>query len=709
MEPPALLLSVPRRSQAAAAAALAHLQGVEKQLQNEGLVFDKGTVQHLEDAIKAIKELEEERRRILELLEEETIKNCNLRVKVKGIPELVMQEFEELVAAARRSQLVKITEIEASVQEMVSAVEETYSKKHLFEEHNVVLCEEQKEFGGKHVETVDLLNQQMARKHSIFSHINELHNMQKDEGEETTWQSNAIEELQKRRAKEASEFEEQQRLLESRTAELRRRVKDRRIMVSQKRMDYEALLAILRALQEQVEEKNQTVAAGKEELAKLFEEIKNLIKKYERKKAEKENILKNRAQLQTNTGNQDVRFHETKEALLQQLAEAEEELESAMLAHKKVKHENNLLKRQHDAQLEEERDYSSRRNQLAKEFERLSNEVTEKLDRLTKRLVEIQNLEEEEEKMRDLLDTAESSYLREISSLELTLQREADRSQLLQDQLEGVLSQYKKVQEAHSDFMLRTKSQTEAGERTLLRTMRQFGPRSLEVRERQNRSPTAALIFRGQNEALEKERARSEEDIRILTNKLRKRSAWFQKFDEKIAAELQTLEDEYNAKLKLLQEKEQKLDIDLPFSEKLHEKLKEKSVAVEDQKGACTELCEEEITLQKSIEYSLKEILRLRRLKNHFRGEISNLRETVNQQLLTFSESLKFLERDNYEANRKIYILNAENARFREGIAYLRAEISTMESVEEAYRSERRQAQEETRALHGKEQMARSR
>ena len=30
---------------------------IEKQLHNEGLVFNKETVQHLEDAIKAIKEL----------------------------------------------------------------------------------------------------------------------------------------------------------------------------------------------------------------------------------------------------------------------------------------------------------------------------------------------------------------------------------------------------------------------------------------------------------------------------------------------------------------------------------------------------------------------------------------------------------------------------------------------------------------------------
>ncbi|XP_048341819.1 myosin-11-like [Sphaerodactylus townsendi] len=250
------------RCSAAATAALEHLQGVEKQLQNEGLVFDMGTVQHLEEAIQAIKKLEGERKRILELLEEETIKNCNLRVKIKGMPQIVMEEFEALVAAARRAQVLKITEIEASAQEVESVVERTHSKQNFSEQHNLALSEEQKEFGDKQEKTVDILNQQLATKNSFYIQVNELLNMERDEEEESAFQINATDELEKEIVWAVSVFEKEQALLESQTADLQSKLLALKLQIAQKSMEYEALLAILCALQKQVEEKKQSEASN---------------------------------------------------------------------------------------------------------------------------------------------------------------------------------------------------------------------------------------------------------------------------------------------------------------------------------------------------------------------------------------------------------------------------------------------------------------
>uniref|UniRef100_A0ACB8G7A5 Uncharacterized protein n=1 Tax=Sphaerodactylus townsendi TaxID=933632 RepID=A0ACB8G7A5_9SAUR len=331
------------RCSAAATAALEHLQGVEKQLQNEGLVFDMGTVQHLEEAIQAIKKLEGERKRILELLEEETIKNCNLRVKIKGMPQIVMEEFEALVAAARRAQVLKITEIEASAQEVESVVERTHSKQNFSEQHNLALSEEQKEFGDKQEKTVDILNQQLATKNSFYIQVNELLNMERDEEEESAFQINATDELEKEIVWAVSVFEKEQALLESQTADLQSKLLALKLQIAQKSMEYEALLAILCALQKQVEEKKQAIQDRKAELAKLLETIKRLLKKYGRKKAEKEEILQKKAKLQTGQISMDSDFREEAEALLQQLAESEEEMLCRSI--KRLKNENDLLRR----------------------------------------------------------------------------------------------------------------------------------------------------------------------------------------------------------------------------------------------------------------------------------------------------------------------------------------------------------------------------
>ncbi|XP_054828030.1 microtubule-associated tumor suppressor 1 homolog A-like [Eublepharis macularius] len=304
-----------------ATAALEHLRGVEKQLQNEGLVFNKGTVQHLEDAIKAIKELEEEKKHIVDLLEEETIKNCNLRIRLKGIPQMVMEEFEALVAAAHHFRFTKIHEIELSLQEIISAVEQTCSKQRLSEERNFALCEEQKGFGSKHEETISLLNQHMAAKHGMNIQINELRNMKKDEEEETAWQVNAIEELEKKRTNEMSVFMEQHGLLESLIAELQSKLKAKKLETAKKRLDYEASLIILQAFEEEVAERNKAIVTGREELAKLFETIKRLLKELEKKKAEKQKILQKKVDLQNSVVGMDAQFNESKEALLKQLTE----------------------------------------------------------------------------------------------------------------------------------------------------------------------------------------------------------------------------------------------------------------------------------------------------------------------------------------------------------------------------------------------------
>ncbi|XP_042316793.1 uncharacterized protein LOC121927206 [Sceloporus undulatus] len=197
-----------------ATAAVGHLQGVEKQLQNEGLAFNKETMDHLEDAIKAIKELEEERKHTIELLEEETIKNCNLRVRIKQYPEIVIKEFEELVAAAHRFHFHKLSEVEISVSKAVSAVESTYSRQELSEEENVVLCHEEAELWVKHQEIIELVNQQLSEKHAVNIEINQLHNMTREEREEIVRQESAIQELKTIMETEAIEFRERKTILD---------------------------------------------------------------------------------------------------------------------------------------------------------------------------------------------------------------------------------------------------------------------------------------------------------------------------------------------------------------------------------------------------------------------------------------------------------------------------------------------------------------
>ncbi|KAJ6657995.1 hypothetical protein lerEdw1_001654 [Lerista edwardsae] len=667
---------------AAAVAAREHLRGVEKHLDNEGLMFSKETVQLLENAVKAIRELEEERKHTLDALEEETIKNCNLRVRIKGYPEIVMKEFEELVAAAHRTRFQKLKEMEISIQDIAAAVESTYSNQKLAEECNVLLCEEQEQLRAKYDEIVKLMNQNMAAKHSTNIEINDLHNLKKEEEEEILDVQSAIEDVKAEMQREAADFREMKALLEAQIADLQRRIEDMKRLAIQKGEEYAELVAILEALEQEIAGYNQSIAIGREKLAELFKQIREMLKEYEEKKAEKEELLKKKALVllaekrkvavaakndRTGVSGSDQEPART--------PQAEEKLSELLRINKRLKNENNLLKTQYQALTDEEDDFCAQRDRLAREFERLSNLLTERLDKVAKRLVETRDLQEEIDRLQEVFDNTQGGYSREIGNLEVTLQKEGDKRAGLQEQLADIAERYQKMQEDHEALLKESKEKNAANKRRLAELTRE-------------------------NDRLKKEIQKSTDAINFLTSQLRRKEAFYKKRDEALRAEIKALEEELDAMTQRLQEKEELLNVNRPLAEKLQMELEEKTANFSNQKDLYTALMEEERTLTKSIEKSTREINKLKRFKLSAKSELHGKREVILEQLRKFTNSLKLLEKENYEMDRVMYILNAENDRLRAGIAHLREDIATMESEGETYQSKRQQTQKNRKILY---------
>uniref|UniRef100_A0A8D0C0K3 Coiled-coil domain-containing protein 175 n=1 Tax=Salvator merianae TaxID=96440 RepID=A0A8D0C0K3_SALMN len=589
MEPPRPPFRCHPKSEAAVVA-LGHLQGVEKQLQNEGFDFSKETIQHLEDAIKAVKDLELERKQTFELWEEETIKNCSLRIKVRGLPELVMKEFEELVSAARRHRFMKLNEIETSIKEINSATEEVQSKQHLSEEQNAALCKEQAELWDTHRQDVQLLNEQMAEKHALNIEINELHNQKKYEEEEITHEKTAIEELKKTMSREAAEFRANKDQLNRQISELRRKLAAKERETEEKRSEYLHLLDILKGLEKEIADYNEIVNNQKNKLSEIFKNIRKLIKELEEKKAKKESILKKKAEVCAQVTRMDSDFEEDKENLLRQLKEAEEQLEAVKRENERLTNENNLLSTQFQSLTAQEDDLCSQRDHLAQEFERLSNMLTEKLDLVAKRLVETKHLEEELDRLQEIYQATESNYIREIANLEVALHKEGDKRAELQNQLVEITEKCQKIIAEHEEFLEKSAQKSEAGKKIL-------------------------VDLTSQNEKLQKEILKAAEIIQLLTNKLRKKGAYFKKLNTNLETEIKNLQDNYDEITKLLQEKEEELKVNIPLSEKLKMELEEMTISYESQKELLQVLREQETALKKSLERSIRETAKFKRQK----------------------------------------------------------------------------------------------
>ncbi|XP_053254221.1 coiled-coil domain-containing protein 175-like isoform X2 [Podarcis raffonei] len=641
-----------RPESTAAAIALGHLGSVEKQLQNEGLVFNKETVQHFEDAIKSIKKLEEERKHTIELWEEETIKNSNLRVQIKGFPELVMKEFEELVAAAHRYRFIKINETETSINEISTAIESAYSKQTVSKDQNAHLCEEEMELWAEHEEAVELLNETMEAKHKVNIEINELHNLKKYEEEEIGRQESAIQELKQIMAQEASEFKTKKEWLYAQIEEIKSRLAAKKIEGAQKKEEYVELYNVWRDMQREIAELQKLHSSQRDELSELFKNIRQLIKTYEAKKAEKEDLIKKKSDLTHEAAKMGTDFDQEAEALRQRIEEAEEKLETIMRAYRKLKNENDALSTQFNILSEEEDQACALRDQLAEEFEKLSNRLTEKLDLVAKRLVELRDLEEETDRLQNLYE------------------------ETLQNQLAEITAMYEKVLNDQEELLTTSKEKSDAGKMHLNTLIKQ-------------------------NEELTVELLRIQDMAKQLASKLLKRQGYYKKRDAKVEAEITKLENEYHTVTKLTEEKEEQLKVNIPLSEQLRVELEELNAEYTIRKDLYDELQEEMLTLTKCIDKSTKETAKLTRLKSYAKNVIRTNREKALHQLQSFTHSLKYLERDIYEINRRLYILNGENDRLRAGIAFLKEDISEIESEAKLFRSERQETQKATKELHG--------
>ncbi|ETE73510.1 Filament-like plant protein 1, partial [Ophiophagus hannah] len=212
------------------------------------------------------------------------------------------------------------------------------------------------------------------------------------------------------------------------------------------------------------------------------------------------------------------------------------------------------------------------------------------------------------------------------------------------------------------------------------------------------------------NERLSKEIKKHTEHLKHLTSKLQKKEINYKKHDTDLATEIKkneatyqsniiadsdlqpagngmerqwgqwhkkrdqivlngrrnlTGQEEYNSKTKCMEEMEEKLQENVPLAEKLQKELEEISTSYTKQKEIYNELRDEESALKVGIERSLREIKRLERQKTVAKTELRRSRDISFEQLTSSTYSIKFIERDNYEIDRMLFILNGENARLR--------------------------------------------
>ncbi|XP_074854767.1 coiled-coil domain-containing protein 175 [Carettochelys insculpta] len=633
--------------------ALSHLRGVEIQLNDEACAFNEEAVQHLEDAIEAIKKLETLRRRTLELLEEETIKNSNLRLKLQNLPEMVTKEMEALVAAAHESSTAKINQLQTALKSVTYETESLNQKQILCETQNAALCKEQESSWGKHEEAVDLMNQQMAQKANTNILLNEFCNKKRDAEQEIVNLKKALQEVNDVLAEERKIFGVEKEMWARKNEDMKTKLDLQKAKTSGKKDEFEKLSAKLLDVQREIAQNKATIFNGNVQITQLKETNEQRIMELELKMTEKLGLCKRKDSLDSDLFLLQSKIPQDRENLNIEITRAKEELNTVEGLNRKLKHENTFINSQYQILLAEEEQLHMKRDEAAAELDRLSSWLDERLDALSKRVVEEQNLQDEVEKLEDIFQATKESYARELENLEQCLKREREMRAVLQ---------WKQL------HLAKKKEYLCITEEKFLNEMNA----RLETGKKRHAELTA------ENEYFQKEILQAEEQIKHLCENINKRKSECEKYENTLTENIQRLEDDVKRMTEDIYQKEQQLMLSLPLVEERQKELEEKHEKYEDLKKIVSELKDEETRLIKSIDQSIKVTGKLKKIMAELKKELRTKRDLAFDQLSDHTEVLKLLERDIYEVDRKLDIVNTENCRLKLCNAQMKADILTM-------------------------------
>ncbi|KAM9149654.1 coiled-coil domain-containing protein 175 isoform 2-T2 [Pangshura tecta] len=551
---------------------------------------------------------------------------------------MVTKELEALVAAARESSTAKITELQTSLKNIMYEIESLNQKQILCETQNAAMCKEQEWLWVQHEEAVDLLNQQMAQKANTNILLNEFYNKKKDAEQEIINLVNAVKEVKDGLAKEIKIFNDEKEMWDRKNAEMKTKLDLQKAETSGKKDEFEKLSIKLSAVQTEIAQNTAIIFNEKVQIAQLKETNEQLIMELKLKMTEKMEICERKYSLDSDLLLLQSKIAQERENLNIDIAKTKEELSTAEGLNRKLKHENKFISSQYRILLAEEENSHAQRNEAATELERLSNWLDERLEVLSTRMLEEQNVEDEVERLEDLFQA---------------------------------LLQWKQLHLAKKKELLWITEEKFMNE--------------MNVRLETGKKRYAELI--AENEHFQKEILQAEEQVKHLSDDINKREAECEKYEYSLTEDIQWLEDDVQAKTEAIYQKEQQLILSIPLTEERRKELEEKHEKYEDLKKIVSELKDDEKRLTKSIDQSVRMTGKLKKIMAELKNELRIKRDLAFDQLKDHTEVLKLLERDIYEVDRKLDIVKTENCRLKLCNSQMKADNLTMSHEAENHKS----------------------
>uniref|UniRef100_A0A8C9BXT4 Coiled-coil domain containing 175 n=1 Tax=Phocoena sinus TaxID=42100 RepID=A0A8C9BXT4_PHOSS len=631
-----------------AAVALKQLFVVEQSLQSDYFKCNEEAKTFLKDIAIAVKKLEEMRKSTIDLLEIESMELSRLYFLLETLPTSVSREFEECVRDARRLNLVEINQLHMKITRINDEIEFLKKKILDLKKINKDLGEQQEKL-ARHYENVVLsLNHVMKEKATTTVYINETYTKINSEKKELELQKQYIQEVEEQMEKEKAEYLGKKQKLSQEIDEYKKLCELKRKETYKKKKELDRLRLKMTKMRETLTTSTVVLSDHNLEISQLQESIRHWEQQVEDMKKSCKILEDKMLFFRNNKEKLDDASNFEKNELLLKIKQMAEKLHKCHFENKDLQEKLHTVSRQYKIVLNEEDKVCMQKQIIYSENQKQLAFISQKENVLSKRKVDIKNMEEGLIRLNELHQTTKEVYRKQIKALNDNLERKSQRCIITQWKIACLLKNH-----ARWTNMIRA-----------------------EIQEIIDKIQDAELR---RSELLQETSFRENEineflaQIEQLTLELKQEEEEFVAKEKKLIRELSKYEQRFAEETQINKDKEGELVECLPQLQVAEEEYTDKNRQFENLIDILTAQKQEQNLLNDHISQLSRDFLRYLDNTNKVKQELKQLRDHESHKIKAHFEVLKHLENEIYVHDLKTDDLLLENKRLKEYIAYIKS------------------------------------
>ncbi|XP_075049600.1 coiled-coil domain-containing protein 175 [Mixophyes fleayi] len=639
----------------AVSAVLDHFMEVEKQLKGKDPAFGEETVQHLVAVADAVRELEDIRRNTREILEVETIENSKLRYTIMHLPGIITKEIEAAVTSARESIAAEMLQLQNELRDKTLGLEITEKKQRELEEMNLFLSDQGKTLWDEHHEAVDLLNQQMADKAHQSILVNQTHKRCKDAEEAVIEYQTKTEDLAEDMIIEKQQFNEEIGNLTAEIAETRNKTEAQEARNAERKAYLGQRRSVLFDVEEKINTMNEIITSVKDKMLLLEASHRRLTNKLDIQNNQSVDTSNKIDILELQMANKKENFNKQSNSLKEKISKLDEEINTAETLHGPLTEKHKDLKQEYLAVSEEEdRQYTIKRD-IATQLEKSRAVLDEKQELLGKLKMELKEMKVEAEELVESMRISTEQIASHVEEYRENLTTEAQKRLAIQMQKNELAKETELWKLAEENFMNEQKKRIENGQRKQI-----------------------SLAEKGRH--LQGETEKWNREICSINEEQRKASQEYSIQVQSLKEQIKLLEDKVNISTENLKIEQQKLSTTIPIMNEAEDTYNKENLKFEELKMKAAALKRTQKSLEVSINTINKDIEANSVLKETKKASLKALRNSAFVKLQNDLETMKLIDKDIYETNRKLELVIMENCRLKLRNAQYKEDINDTRS-----------------------------